>query len=128
MSAFTLTIDVPPALWMTSNSRLHWAAKAKRTARLRAIGALEARRQHAPHYQGRVRVTVTIHQRTRRRIDPLNVAPTIKALIDGLTDARVWADDDATRLVGPDIRAGSPDPTQPTGWHRLTITITEEEP
>ena len=131
MSAFTLTVDVPPALWMTSNSRLHWAEKARRTRMLRRLAAVQARAQNAVKYAGkhagRVRVTVTVQPRTRGRFDPANAYPTVKALIDGCTDAGVWADDDHTHLAGPDMRAGAPDPAQPTGWHRLTITITEED-
>lgn len=130
MSAFTLTIDIPPGLWMTSNSRLHWAEKARRTRMLRRLAAVQARAQNAVKYAGkqtgRARVTVTVHPRTRGRFDPANTYPTVKALIDGFTDAGVWVDDDASRLVGPDMRAGAPDPTQPHGWHRLSVAIAEE--
>lgn len=39
-------------------------------------------------------VRVTIQPPTRRRMDPPNLYPTVKALIDGLTDCAWWEDDD----------------------------------
>jgi hypothetical protein len=46
-----------------------------------------------------------------RRRDAHNVAPTIKACVDGLVDARVIPDDSDRYLIGPDIRRVlSPDP------------------
>ena len=38
-------------------------------------------------------VTITIYQPTNRRMDAPNWYPTIKALIDGLTDGGLWTDD-----------------------------------
>ena len=123
----TLTIDVPGPLWVTSNDRLHWAARAKRTRMLRRLAKSRAREQRLPRGLARVRVTVDVHGRTRGRMDPANVYPAVKAVIDGLTDYGVWVDDDADHLIGPDMRRGTPIPSLPTGWHRLTITITKEE-
>lgn len=40
----TLTIPVPANEWMSSNDRLHWAVKSKKTKLLRRRGWLEARR------------------------------------------------------------------------------------
>ena len=73
---------------------------------------------------GRVHVTATVQGRTQGRMDPANVYPTVKALIDGIVDASVLADDDDRHLEGPDMRRGTPDPAMPAGWHRITLTIT----
>jgi hypothetical protein len=40
------------------------------------------------------------------RVDPANYYPTFKACVDGIVDAAVIADDDSTRLIGPDMRRG----------------------
>ena len=37
----------------------------------------------------------------------------------------VRPDDDAAHLDGPDMRLGAPDSRLPTGWHKLTINITD---
>lgn len=134
-----LSIDVPPAEWMSANDRLHWAEKARRTKALRQRAYYRGRdvniafikrvgkRPRLPLYQCPVRVTVTIHASRRGRMDPANSYPTIKALIDGLTDAGLWADDDAEHLIGPDMRLGEPDPSMRKGWRRIVITIEAAE-
>jgi crossover junction endodeoxyribonuclease RusA len=38
------------------------------------------------------------------RADPGNLSHTVKPLIDGLTEAGLWADDDSSHLIGPDPR------------------------
>lgn len=91
--------------WINANDRLHWAQKAKRTRYWRDKAAWIAKRAGMPHME-RAHVTVTIHKTTNRRFDPANLAPTAKAIVDGLVDAGVLDDDDRTRLVGPDMRAG----------------------
>ena len=51
-------------------------------------------------------VNVTVCPPTRRRLDPPNLYPTIKALVDGLTDACWWSDDDFTHLLYTSFRYG----------------------
>ena len=38
-------------------------------------------------------LVVTIYAPTKRRMDPPNFYPTVKALVDGMTDAGIWTDD-----------------------------------
>lgn len=40
-------------------------------------------------------LVVTIYAPTKRRLDPPNFYPTVKALVDGLTDAGIWTDDNS---------------------------------
>lgn len=128
-----IVIVVPAREWLTSNGRYHWADRSRRTAavRRRAWAAAlahrmpDGRRHRRPWYEGRVRVTATIQGRMAGRMDPANAYPTVKAALDGLTDAGVWVDDDSRHVVGPDMRRGDPDNHLPTGAHRVTITITE---
>lgn len=135
----TLTLDIPPGEWLTANDRRHWADRQKRTKALRMRGKIagvnfirELRREYGhrvrlPLCKARVRVVATLHTRTNTRLDPANSYPTIKALVDGLTDAGLWADDDSEHLIGPDMRRGEPDPTMRKGWRRIVITIEAAE-
>jgi crossover junction endodeoxyribonuclease RusA len=51
-------------------------------------------------------VIVEVFTPTRRRSDPPNLYPTVKALVDGLTDAGWWEDDDYSRMVQMSFRHG----------------------
>ena len=73
-----------------------------------------------------VSVIATVHYRTAVRADPANAQPTLKALIDGCTDAGIWVDDDSTHLIGPDPRRGCNLPGLRPGEHRVVLTITPE--
>lgn len=63
--------------------------------RLRLIARAEAGLNITPVYSPDkpCTVAVTVYAPTRRRLDPPNPYPTVKALIDGLTDANLWPDD-----------------------------------
>ena len=41
---------------------------------------------------------VVVFSPTRRRLDPINLYPTVKAIVDGLTDAAWWPDDDYNHM------------------------------
>ena len=126
MTSQTLIVDIPAAWWLTSNGRYHWRARAERTKHLRTIACLEARRQHLAPVTGLVTVTATVHYRTAIRADVANAYPTLKALIDGCTDAGIWADDDSAHLIGPDMRRGCTLPELRSGEHRIVLTITTD--
>ena len=106
MNALELTIPAP-CDWLNANERLHWAEKARRTRiwRHTAHGAVLAQAKGA-RFDVPVRITVTIHKTRAGRYDATNWAPTGKALIDGLVDSELLEDDDNTRVIGPDMRAG----------------------
>lgn len=123
----TITVDVPPGEWLTSNMRRHWRDRAARTKALRNRGLACARAAGVTTQSHQVRVIVEVVNRTNRRFDPGNVSPAVKAVMDGFTDAHLWADDDAQHVVGPDYRAGIPDPTIRPQWHRLIFTIAQTE-
>jgi crossover junction endodeoxyribonuclease RusA len=104
---------------LSSNGREHWAARARQTASLRETAGWLARAQKIPRLE-RAHVLATYHPPDRRRRDPANLYPSVKALVDGLTDAGAWIDDDAAHVSGPDMRLGE---VVPRG--RLVLTITE---
>ncbi len=81
---------------LNANDRPHWAQKAKITAYLRRIAFLKA--SEGNKYTTRTKnhpcgLVVTIYAPTKRRMDPPNFYPTVKALVDGMTDAGLWTDD-----------------------------------
>lgn len=80
---------------ISSNDRLHYQKKAKLTANLRALARFKTKGSVNVPYSVKkpCGVNVTFLSPTRRRYDPPNFYPTIKALIDGMTDSGVWTDD-----------------------------------
>lgn len=116
-----LTLDVPKKLWQSSNQRLHHMDRAARTKQLRTLAGWQAR-THLHPVIGKVHVLAYISSPRRSRADVGNAYPTIKAILDGLTDAGTWVDDDDDHLVGPDLRRG--DPTHQAGLYRVRLVIT----
>jgi crossover junction endodeoxyribonuclease RusA len=117
----TLVFVIPADHWLSANQRMHWAPKAKRTAALRDMGDVMAHVHKVPQ-QGTTHVAAFIGYLKAGRADPSNAAPTVKALIDGLVDAGVWADDDSTHVIGPTYLR---DPKSSTPGHytvRLVLT------
>lgn len=101
--AYELTFPWPsPPLSM--NDRKHWADRAKITKRMRTEAAWRATAARLPHLP-RIRVSLVWWVKDQRRRDGgENLAPTVKALIDGIVDAGVVDDDDHTRVLrGPSI-------------------------
>lgn len=126
MTRHTLMIQVPPNLWLTANQRLHWSTRMRRVRMLRAYAASEARIHGLAGLRlGPCVVTAVIGYPTRGRADPTNAEPTVKAIIDGLVDARVWDDDDHTHLP---LVAFARDPQKsPKGIRTVTLIIQEQE-
>lgn len=126
MTRHTLTIQVHKAIWLTANQRLHWSTRMRRTRMLRAYAASEARIHGlAGRRLGPSVVNAMIGYPTKGRADPTNAEPTVKAIIDGLVDARVWDDDDHRHI--PSV-AFERDPNKtPKGTHTVTLIIHEQE-
>lgn len=79
-------------------------AQAKLTATWRLAGARAANAvgPMAPP----VHITAWIWKPRLGRYDPNNLAPTTKALVDGIVDAGVLEDDSVQYVIGPDHRHG----------------------
>jgi len=84
-----------PCKALTMNDRMHWAPKGRMTAAWReaAFWATRSAACPVPIPLPPSVVTVRIPVRDRRRRDPHNWFPTVKAVIDGLVDAGWWPDD-----------------------------------
>ena len=84
--------DAPGKL-LNLNDRQHWAPKA------RAVAAWRTAAKHAAHripMHDQSIVTIELPVRDKRKRDPHNYSPTMKAVIDGLVDAGCWPDDDSS--------------------------------
>ncbi|SEC02450.1 crossover junction endodeoxyribonuclease RusA [Streptomyces misionensis] len=111
------TIALPAGLrLLNSNQRPHHHDRARLTKALRDA-AMEAVSEHTALMQAlaaakpgplfqRAHVLGILRPPSARRADPANWYPSFKAAVDGLVDAGLLADDDHTRLVGPDMRLG----------------------
>lgn len=118
-----IVLEIAPALWHTSNDRLHWAVKAKKTKHIRALAQLEARRAKLTPVRT-VHVCAWIGYPTRSKADPSNAAPVVKAALDGLTDAGIWTDDDSDHVIAVEYRRDAT--TKRRGLHTVRLTLTEQ--
>lgn len=91
--------------WLTSNQRGAWTKHHKLIAQWRQMAAWAAVRARVPQL-GRAYVLAELRFTDRRRRDPANWYPTVKAAIDGFVDADVLPGDWSYHLIGPDMRIG----------------------
>lgn len=116
-----ITYTIPPTLWLSANKNLHWAPKAERTRGLRRMGksgAIGCRSFDVCH------VAAFIGYPRNGKADPANAAPTVKALIDGMTDAGIWEDDDSTHVIGPTYLR---DPKTSDGNYSVRLVLTDQD-
>lgn len=116
-----ITFIIPNAQWLSSNMRFpHWGAEHDRKKSLRLRGEITGLASGLA-FNTPVRVIAHIGYPTNATADPGNSAPTLKALIDGMTRAGIWVDDDSKHLIGPDYRR---DPNKaPKGHHTVRLEI-----
>ena len=111
MSTVILWLDVPATEVLTSNQRLHWGERARRTRALRWRATLAYRQAGKPRLEV-AHCVATLTYRDQRRRDDHNIMPTLKACVDGVVAAGLLPDDNHKHLVGPDIRVAEPDREQ----------------
>jgi len=124
MTTQSVTVDIPARHWLTSNMRLHWAAKAANTRVIRARSCLAAlpSARFTPEAMQCADVTVWVGYPRNGRQDPDNAAPAAKAAIDGCVDAGLLPDDDAEHRPATTYRRDVP--TGRPGWYRLRLEFT----
>lgn len=142
-----LEFTIPRKQMLNAHGNSQWKSKMSIVKRLRTMGYDQAaaisedRAAHdgtAVHFD-KFEITVTLKPPIRNRIDPANYYPTAKALIDGLTDAGWWEDDNFEHLLEVRFRYGglagvtTPDPENPEkeirdkAMFRLILDIREIE-
>ena len=90
-NTITLTLPWPPSVnryWRTFQGRMIISAEGRSYRKAVADQVLIQR--GAKHYEGKLRVTIEAWRPDRRRRDLDNL---LKAVLDSLTHAGVWADD-----------------------------------
>lgn len=97
---------------ISANDRLHFQKKAKITKFLRQLAHYEGRNTLLDYFglpfneDKPCKVIVWVFAPTNRIYDPPNWSPTSKALLDGLTDAKFWTDDNYHVIKSTDFRHG----------------------
>lgn len=97
------------------------AKKAQLTKHWRALALTNAMAADLPRNLGLVHIVAHVIKPTNRAYDAHNLAPTVKAAIDGLVDYGLIPDDTNAHLIGPDLRQGG------KGDPAIVLTITELE-
>ena len=129
-------VDVHKTYLMSANARPHWSKARQQTRVLRDLAATHLRlaldgvrplpAKGRPLMQ-RAHIDVDVAWPDRRHRDAANIAPTLKALVDGfVTDGHLLPDDDDTHLTGPHPWP-LPEPSGARDITRLTFRI-EERP
>ncbi len=125
----TFSVDAP-AILITANTlpNLHYMARARlvRAWREAACGRATAERSRYladPWPPVHVEMLVYLPEvgSGSRMRDVSNLQPTAKAILDGIVDSGLLADDDDKHVVGPDLRRS--DMRRPVA--RFTVTLTE---
>ena len=129
----SLTVAVPASEILTSNQRLHWRVKAKKTSDIRRRAWRAWSNAGDPRME-RARCVAHLAYPNNRKRDVSNLMPTIKAAIDGIVSGPsshkgrggfLLPDDDDAHLIGPDLRHTDGDVTP--GFLTITFDFFEEE-
>ena len=132
MKPQTLTIPAP-APWINANARDHWTKKGRLTRSWRSASAAWAKHQKLRPVTQPVVIVATVVKTNSRRFDVENLAPTVKAAIDGLRDSGVLPEDDTRWVTEVRLRAGNPDRAASlslliTPAHPMTLTREGDTP
>jgi len=121
MTEFTFLL--PRRMVLSSNDRKHFQVAAAVIHDLRALARLTAVTERVKPMRTPVRITITFGWPDRRRRDAPNLWPTVKPLIDGITDEGVLPDDNDTHVHATTFQA-SPE-LAPKGHVRIHIELQE---
>lgn len=69
------------------------------------------------------RLIVTVYKPTNRRLDTPNLYPTVKALVDGMTEAKIWTDDNDDVIKSTKFQLGGLSGKK--GYYRFVLTVEE---
>jgi Holliday junction resolvase RusA-like endonuclease len=90
--------------WLSLNDRSHWGFSSARVRYWRGLAREAAETLGIDPPLGMAHVVAVFTFGDNRRRDVHNYMPTVKAAVDGCTDAGLWVDDRDGILTGPDLR------------------------
>lgn len=96
---------IPREVVLNANQGVHHRVKGLRVKSLRSMGEALASATCSLTFT-KFSVDVYVYAPSKRRIDPPNLYPTVKPLIDGLTDANIWEDDDHEHMTEMTFKYG----------------------
>lgn len=67
---------------------------------------------------------MTVYKPTNRRLDTPNLYPTVKALVDGMTEAKIWTDDNDDVIKSTKFQLGGLSGKK--GFYKFVLTIKED--
>jgi hypothetical protein len=121
----TFTVEAP-AGWVSANDRGGWRVHASKTKAWRSATRLIVHTLHrgTTPMPGPVEVTCVVHRTTNVRSDAPNVAPTLKACVDGAVDAGLLTDDNDSVIKRTVFERG---PNRPRPALTLTFRALKEK-
>lgn len=113
---------------INSNDRDHNKVTGHMVSRIRKLAAYETKAKKDKYMlpfspKRPCHLTVTVYKPTRRRLDTPNLYPTVKPLVDGLTDAGIWTDDNSEVIKFMTFKRGGP--SEIPGKYRVRLEIKE---
>ena len=121
MKSITITVPLPDKA-LSPNARCHWRRIAEEKRMARDVANIKARfalnLEPAPRWD-KARAQVTFYWPDKRRRDADNAMASLKAVVDGIADAGIVANDSG---IWPERPVFETDARNP----RVVITLTEE--
>lgn len=111
--------------WINANQKLHWGDSSPQVRSWRHAVAVAAFNADVPSGMDYAQIHGFVFKPTARIYDPANLAPTMKAIVDGLVqNYGLLPDDDYLHLDGPHLHHGGIDRSGP---ERIEVLILEKE-
>lgn len=113
---------------INSNDRDHNKVTGHMVSRIRKLAAYETKAKKDKYMlpfspKRPCHLTVTVYKPTRRRLDTPNLYPTVKPLVDGMTEAGIWTDDNDNVIKSTKFQLGGLSGKK--GYYRFVLTIEE---
>ena len=124
----TIGLALSKANILTSNQRLHWADKARRTQTIRDMAHVWARHERPAKMQAATLEVVVAWPPLKRVRDAHNIQPSAKAAIDGCMDYGLLPGDDDRYLKAVTFTAADRPATLPGVAAYMTLIFTPVEP
>lgn len=93
----SIELPIPNVAILNANRPINYRVKAFKVKALRDVSHGMVLHLGFPKFK-HCNVRVIVYPPSNRRVDPPNFYPTVKPIIDGMTDAGVWDDDDWKHL------------------------------